>query len=95
MLEAAAGQRATIVGKPAFPMMQEALRRVGTPAAETAMVGDRLDTDILGGQRAGMPTIFIRGGVTTDAEFEASHIRPDWVFDDLGQLLETLLDGRR
>lgn len=91
MLEAATGQKPTIIGKPAQPMMQEALRRVGTPAAQTAMVGDRLDTDILGGQRAGMPTIFIRGGVTSDAEYEASSLRPTWLFDDLAALLDALL----
>lgn len=90
MLEAATGQKPTIVGKPALPMMEEALQRIGTPAAQTAMVGDRPDTDILGGQRAGMPTIFIRGGVTSDAEYKASPLRPTWVFNDLADLLSAL-----
>ncbi|MCZ7567912.1 MAG: HAD-IIA family hydrolase [Ardenticatenaceae bacterium] len=93
MLEAATGQEPEIVGKPALPMMAQALRRIGTLPDQTAMVGDRLDTDILGGIRAGMPTIFIRGGVMSDAEYEASSLRPTWVFDDLAALLEVLTGG--
>jgi 4-nitrophenyl phosphatase len=54
-------------------------------------VGDRLETDILGGQRAGMMTALILTGVTQRHELDSSPIQPDYVFDDLLQLRHALL----
>jgi len=84
-LETASGRKARIMGKPAAAMFRAALARLGTEAAHTLMIGDRLDTDILGAQQAGLPAALVLTGVTTRAELDApgQSIKPDGVFDDL------------
>ena len=86
-LEAATSVKPIIIGKPQPAMMEIAISHLNLPREHVAMVGDRLNTDILGGQNAGMITIFLRGGVTSDAERIASPIKPDHVFHDLDDLM--------
>lgn len=71
------------LGKPEVPMMEQALHHLGLEAHETAMVGDRLDTDILGGINAGMKSIMVLTGVSTQDEADQGAIRPDIVLADL------------
>lgn len=78
------------LGKPDLPMMEQALARLGLDARETAMIGDRLDTDILGGINANMTTMLVLTGVSTRAEAEAGPIRPDFIFADLPALVAAL-----
>lgn len=85
-LEAATGVSPVIVGKPEPIMFQQALKRLGATAATTAMIGDRLETDILGGQRAGLKTILVLSGVTKASDLAASDLKPDWVFQDVDEL---------
>ncbi|MDQ4074830.1 MAG: HAD-IIA family hydrolase [Chloroflexota bacterium] len=87
-LEAATGVEPTIIGKPSRPMMEVALEHVDLPPENVAIVGDRLNTDIQGGQTIGLITILVRGGVTSDEELVHSDIKPDLVIDHLGALLE-------
>lgn len=75
------------LGKPELPMMERALAQLGLTAAETAMLGDRLDTDILGGINATMPTIMVLTGASTEEEVERGSIKPDYVFADLPALM--------
>lgn len=86
MLEVATDVRARVIGKPSAAIMQLGLRRLGTPAALTAAVGDRPETDILGGQAAGMPTIAVLTGAGTAADFAVMQPGPNWVFEDLTAL---------
>ena len=86
-LEAATGVQPLIIGKPQPAIMNIALSRFDVPPQHVAMVGDRLNTDALGAHRAGMISIFLRGGVTSDAERIASPVKPDHVFHDLDDLL--------
>ena len=53
-IAAGAGVAPTIIGKPERPLLEQALRLMGSTPAATAILGDRLDTDILGGQRLGL-----------------------------------------
>jgi 4-nitrophenyl phosphatase len=76
-----------VVGKPGKPMFEAALREMGTAPEHTLMIGDRLTTDILGGQQAGLKTGLVLTGVTTRAEAETSEIRADGVFDGLAELM--------
>jgi 4-nitrophenyl phosphatase len=75
------------LGKPDLPMMEQALATLGLPTAATAMIGDRLDTDILGGIHAGMRTIMVLTGASTREEAEQGPITPDFIYADLPALL--------
>ena len=89
-LEAASGRRATIIGKPELPMFQMALKVVDQPSDATLMVGDRLNTDIAGGQAAGMKTALLFTGVThpDDLTNPQNDCWPDVAFDGLPELLQ-------
>jgi ribonucleotide monophosphatase NagD (HAD superfamily) len=50
------------------------------------MVGDRLDTDILGGQRVGLASILVLSGVTSTQQLQGSSIVPDFVYKDVAAL---------
>ncbi len=85
-LEASTGIAPTIVGKPEPHLFLEAARHLATDPARTLVVGDRLETDIVGGQGAGMPTALLLSGVTSRRQLEESPIRPDLVFEGLPDL---------
>jgi ribonucleotide monophosphatase NagD (HAD superfamily) len=80
--------RPTLIGKPEPWLMREGLRRLGADPAATAVLGDRLDTDILGGQRLGLATIMVLTGVHGEEDVAASEVRPDGVYRDLAELRE-------
>jgi 4-nitrophenyl phosphatase len=87
-LEAATGIAPLVIGKPAPPLYQQALARMGTAPDATLVIGDRLDTDILGGVRLGMPTALVLSGVAQRDELTDSPIRPTAVFEDLAALIK-------
>lgn len=76
-----------VAGKPEPPLLHEAVARVG--GGRTLMVGDRLDTDIAGGARAGMPTLHVLTGVDGAAALLAAvpEQRPTHLGEDLRALL--------
>ena len=74
-----------VAGKPFRPLFDETVRRTG--ASRPLVIGDRLDTDILGGINAGMPTILVLTGVSTREEAESGPIKPDYVVEDLPALM--------
>jgi 4-nitrophenyl phosphatase len=85
-LETATGVAPTVVGKPETAMLEQALTRLGAERRSTAMLGDRLETDILAGERAGLYTILVLSGVTERAALDKSEIRPDLLFRDVAEL---------
>jgi len=87
-LETTTGIKPTVVGKPERAMFQEALHRLGAAPETTAIVGDRLDTDILGGLRAGLAAILVLSGITTADDAAHSAIKPDLICADIVQLVE-------
>lgn len=88
----ASGAEPTVIGKPETPMLEQALARFGVAADETVMIGDRLDTDILGAQRAGMLTVLVLTGVSTREELATSAVLPDLVVSDLPALLTAIVE---
>lgn len=92
-LEAATGVSAVIIGKPGRIMFDEALRRLRGTSADTAMVGDRLNTDIAGGKAAGLTTIMVLSGISTKADVD-DELRPDYIFADIAELATVLEDGQ-
>jgi 4-nitrophenyl phosphatase len=89
-LQVTTGRAPLIVGKPEPHLFLEALRRLGTPAEVTLGLGDRLETDIVGGNRAGLPTALVLTGVSRREDLDASPVRPDWVFQDLRAVTQAL-----
>jgi len=85
-VEAATASKPTIIGKPSPLMLEIAMRRMGAQPRSTAMLGDRLETDILGGQNAGAVTILVLSGVTKQEDLIRPCCEPDFVFDDIASL---------
>jgi 4-nitrophenyl phosphatase len=83
----ATGQTPLVIGKPETPLLVQSLHRLEVPAQESVMIGDRLDTDILAGQRAGMLTVMVLTGVSTREEILHAPVRPDIVVNDLLDLV--------
>lgn len=90
-IEAATDVTPTVVGKPEPTLFQMALQRMGATEKETAVIGDRLETDILGGQKCGLTTILLLTGISQQQDLEASDIKPDYVFQDLIHLDEAFI----
>lgn len=91
-LEAATGVAPVVVGKPEPRMVEAALRRMGAHSDTTAVLGDRLGTDIAGGVRAGLTTVLVLSGITTEADLAASPVQPDLVCADITELVQIWTD---
>jgi 4-nitrophenyl phosphatase len=91
LLETATGCQPILIGKPEPLLYLEALGILHTPPQATLVLGDRIETDIVGGQRAGMPTGLLLTGVTTREILAASPHKPDWVFEDLRDVHRAML----
>jgi len=85
-IELATGRKPYFIGKPNPLMMRTALRKLEAHSAESFMVGDRMDTDILSGTEAGMKTILVLSGVSTRATVEEFPFRPTHIFDNVGEI---------
>jgi glycerol-1-phosphatase len=85
-IETASGVTAEIGGKPESHLFEVARARLDG-AERVAMVGDRVSSDIVGGQRAGLTTILALSGATSREEAERAEPRPDHTVDDLVGLL--------
>jgi 4-nitrophenyl phosphatase len=80
-----------VCGKPEPGLFEHGLRRLGgLSATQVAMIGDRLDTDVVGGRRAGLRTILVLTGVTDRAEADAAIPAPDAVVADLASVANLL-----
>jgi 4-nitrophenyl phosphatase len=78
-----------VVGKPELGLFEHGLRRLGGLRPEqVAMIGDRIDTDVVGGQRAGLHTILVLSGVTTPAEASTASTQPDAIARDLAHVAD-------
>jgi len=84
-VETASGRRAEIAGKPERHLFEMAIGAAG--GGELAMVGDRISSDIAGGHAAGLETILVLSGTTSEEDAAAADPAPDFVIDDLPGLL--------
>ncbi len=76
----------TVVGKPSPLIVEVALEQLGLPAGECLMVGDRVETDILMGHRAGMTTALVMTGVTRRADLAHAPAQPDYVLESIAEV---------
>jgi len=84
----AVGRLPVVAGKPEVAIFEEAMTRFGT--RDALMIGDRLDTDILGANRAGIPSVLVLTGIDRAKQVIAAvpQERPTYILDDLRQLHE-------
>lgn len=90
MIYNAAGKRPTFIGKPEPLMPQLAMRLKGVKPEETAVVGDRIYTDIKSGINAGTVSILVMSGETTKEILDSSEDKPNIVLPDCGAILDIL-----
>lgn len=87
LLETSTEVKPTIAGKPFPYMFTQAISRMGVIASNTLTVGDRFETDIEGGNNAGCRTALVLSGVTTLSDVQNSNLKPDFVAENLSELL--------
>ncbi len=89
-VEASTGRKPDwIIGKPNPPVVKALMKRLGLPAAQICMVGDRLYTDIALGA-AGLRTVLVLSGETKIEDVPCSPFQPDLVVENLGHLYRIL-----
>lgn len=94
-IRASTGREAgVVIGKPHKDILYGALEITGTTVGETAMVGDRLYTDIAAGINAGMTSILVLTGEATMQDVAQSPFTPDMVFERLSEMIPYLRDDR-
>jgi NagD protein len=87
LISRATGRDPYFVGKPNPLMMRTALNSLDAHSEETAMIGDRMDTDIVSGLEAGLETILVLTGVTTTDETELFPYRPSRIVESVAELV--------
>jgi NagD protein len=92
LISRATGITPYFVGKPNPLMMRSALNAIGAHSETTAMIGDRMDTDIVAGLEAGMYTVLVLTGLTTRDEVDRYPYRPSRIVESVADLLAELED---
>jgi NagD protein len=90
LISRATGVAPYFVGKPNPLMMRSALNAIDAHSESAAMVGDRMDTDVIAGIEAGMRTVLVLTGVTARAEIERFPYRPWKVADSIADLVDAV-----
>src|SRR4051812_4857052 len=90
LISRATGVDPYFVGKPNPLMMRSALNAIDAHSETTAMVGDRMDTDIVAGLEAGLHTILVLSGVTARAEAERFPFRASRTLESVAELADEL-----
>jgi NagD protein len=88
LISRATGVEPYYVGKPNPLMMRSALNALDAHSETTAMIGDRMDTDIVSGLEAGLETILVLTGLTTREEAEAHPYRASRIVESVADLVE-------
>jgi NagD protein len=88
LIEAATGVKAFSVGKPSPVMMRTARKELGLASSETIMIGDTMETDILGGVQMGYRTILVLSGGTKAEDLIHYAYRPDMIIDSLADIAD-------
>jgi 5'-nucleotidase len=90
LITRASGVAPYFVGKPNPLMMRSALNAIDAHSETAAMVGDRMDTDVVSGLEAGLEAILVLTGVTTREDAERHPYRPSRIVDSIAELVEEL-----
>jgi NagD protein len=90
LISRASGVDPYFVGKPNPLMMRSALNAIDAHSETAAMVGDRMDTDVVSGLEAGMHTVLVLTGITSREEAERFPYRPSRIVDSIADLIDEL-----
>jgi len=86
LISAATGVKPYFVGKPNPLMMRTALRTLNAHSEDSAIIGDRMDTDIVAGTESGLRTILVLTGVTQREQIDRFPYRPTWVRESIADI---------
>ncbi len=86
-IELSTGSKAYFIGKPNPLIMRHALKQLGCRREETAIIGDRMDTDIIAGVESEIETVLVLTGVTQPADLPRFAYRPNHVLNDIGDVV--------
>ena len=85
-IEATTGKKAYYIGKPNPLMMRTGLSILGVHSSEAAMIGDRMDTDIIAGIETGLDTALVLSGVSTRESVMEFPYRPRLIINGVGEI---------
>ncbi|MDX6345740.1 MAG: 5-nucleotidase [Streptomyces sp.] len=90
LITKATGKDPYFVGKPNPLMMRAGLNGIAAHSETSAMIGDRMDTDVLAGLEAGMETVLVLTGLTTTADIDRYPFKPSRVVNSIADLVEEI-----
>lgn len=93
-IELAAERKAYFIGKPNALMMRTGLTLLGAHSSEAAMIGDRMDTDIIAGIETGLTAVLVLSGVSTLEMVKTYPYRPNHILNNVGELVERTTGSR-
>lgn len=85
-LEYASGKQAVLTGKPSPTFFDTALKSLGSRAAETAVIGDDLEGDVLGAQQNGLKGVLVRTGKYRPEDEQRTDVHPDYILRSIAEL---------
>jgi 4-nitrophenyl phosphatase len=88
LIEAATDVKPIVIGKPEPVLYEMSLKRMNAQPDQTLVLGDRLETDILGAVQLKLKSALVLSGVTTREELARSDYQPDWVFENIADLIK-------
>lgn len=86
-IELSTGSRAYFVGKPNPLMMRNAMKKLGVKAESVAIIGDRMDTDIIAGVESELTTVLVLSGVTAMSDLPKFAYRPNYILNGIGDVV--------
>ena len=92
LITQATNRQPYVVGKPNPMMFRSALNRIAAHSETTAMIGDRMDTDIIAGMEAGLHTVLVYTGITQPSDVARFPFRPDETYPSVAELLAELTE---
>ena len=90
LITRATGAEPYVIGKPNPMMMLSALNVIGGHSESTAMIGDRMDTDVVAGIEAGLETILVLTGSTDLEDIEKYPFRPSRILPSIAEAIELI-----
>ncbi|MFT4234645.1 MAG: HAD-IIA family hydrolase [Microbacterium sp.] len=93
LITKATGKEPYIVGKPNPMMFRSALNRIGAHSENTGMIGDRMDTDIVAGIEAGLWTVLVMSGISSQESIATFPFRPNEIISSVAELVDPTAEG--